>query len=291
MAGTVSSETGVERLSFCPVGPDPVLTLEDWNMETHNVVSPDEWTKARVAFLTKEKELTHRKDALAAERRELPWMRIEKEYVFDGPNGHVTLSDLFDGRSQLFIKHFMMAPGVTHQCVGCSLDVDHIGPLLPHLENNDVSYAAVARAPIAEIETVRQRMGWSFLWVSSYRSDFNYDFNVSFTAEQVASGKALYNFQPAQDWVVGLQDLSGHSVFFKNTSGDIFLTYSAFGRGGEQFLGIYGFLDVMPKGRNETGPYHSLGDWARPHNMYGRGGMVEGTGRYHAADCGCAAHP
>jgi predicted dithiol-disulfide oxidoreductase (DUF899 family) len=253
-------------------------------------VSPDEWTKARVAFLAGEKELTRLKDTLAAERRALPWMKIEKEYVFDGPDGEVSLADLFDGRSQLFIKHFMMGPGVTHQCVGCSLEVDHIDPLLPHLEHNDVSYVAVARAPIAEIEAVRQRMGWRFPWVSSSRSDFNYDFNVSFTPAQVASGRALYNFQPAPDWAAGLQDLSGNSVFFKNASGEIFLTYSTFGRGGEQFLGIYGLLDVLPKGRNENGPNHALGDWARPHNMYGQGGTVEVNGRYHAPACGCCAH-
>lgn len=259
-------------------------------METHSVVSPDEWMKARVAFLAREKDLTHRRDALAAERRELPWMKIEKEYVFDGPDGQVSLSDLFDGRSQLFVKHFMMGPGVEHQCVGCSLEVDHIDPLLPHLENNDVSYVAVARAPIAEIEAVRKRMGWRFRWVSSSRSDFNYDFNVSFTAGQVASGRALYNFQLAPDWAAGLQDLSGDSVFFRNAAGEIFLTYSTFCRGGEQFLGIYGLLDVMPKGRNENGPFHSLVDWARPHNMYGQGGVVENNGRYHAPACACGAH-
>lgn len=259
-------------------------------METHSVVSPHEWTKARVAFLAREKELTHLKDALAAERRALPWMKIDKEYVFDAPDGEVSLADLFDGRSQLFIKHFMMGPGVAHQCVGCSLEVDHIDPLLPHLENHDASYVAVARAPIAEIEAVRQRMGWHFRWVSSSRSDFNYDFNVSFTAAQVASGHALYNFQPAPDWAAGLQDLSGNSVFFRNEAGEIFLTYSTFGRGGEQFLGIYGLLDVLPKGRDENGPNHTLGDWVRLHNMYGRGGTVEANGRYHAPECGCGEH-
>jgi predicted dithiol-disulfide oxidoreductase (DUF899 family) len=177
-----------------------------------------------------------------------------------------------------------------HQCVGCSLEVDHVEGLLEHLENHDVTYAAVARAPIEEIEVVRKRMGWRFPWVSSYHSDFNYDFNVSFTAEQVATGQALYNFERAPEWAAGLQDLSGDSVFYKDDSGKIFHTYSTYGRGGEQFLGIYGFFDVMPKGRNETGPYHSLTDWARPRNMYAGSGIVEGNGRYHASACACSIH-
>jgi predicted dithiol-disulfide oxidoreductase (DUF899 family) len=259
-------------------------------MEPHSIVSPEQWREARIALLAKEKEMTRLRDALAAERRSLPWVRIEKEYVFDGPSGPVTLGDLFNRRNQLFIKHFMMGPGAAHQCVGCSLEVDHVEGLLEHLDNNDVTYAVVARAPIAEIEAVRKRMGWRFPWFSSYRNDFNYDFNVSFTPEQVASGRAFYNFQPAPEWVAGLEDLSGDSVFLKDDSGQIFHTYSTFGRGGEQFLGVYGYLDVMPKGRNETGPYHSLGDWARPKTMYGKGGMVEGNGRYHAPTCGCAVH-
>lgn len=259
-------------------------------MEAHEVVSREEWLRARRALLAKEKEMTRVQDALAAERRNLPWVRVEKDYVFDGPAGQVTLSDLFDGRSQLFIKHFMMGPGAQHQCVGCSLEVDHVEGLLEHLNNHDVTYAVVARAPIAEIEVVRKRMGWRFPFVSSYRNDFNYDFDVSFTPEAVASGRASYNFGLAGEWAAGLQDLSGDSVFYKDAEGRIFHTYSAYGRGGEQFLGIYRFLDVMPRGRNENGPYHSLGDWARPRNMYGQGGMVEPNGRYHAPACSCGAH-
>jgi len=257
----------------------------------HNpIVSRAEWLTARKLFLTREKELTRAGDELSRQRRELPWVKIDKPYEFDGPTGKVTLAQLFNGRSQLFIKHFMMGPGAAHQCVGCSLEVDHLEGLLEHLQNHDVTYAAVARAPIEEIEIVRKRMGWRFPWVSSYRSDFNYDFNVSFTAEQAASGDAFYNFQPAQEWAVGLEDLSGDSVFHRDESGQIFHTYSTYGRGGEQFLGIYRYLDVMPKGRDETGPYHSLGDWARPRNMYGKGGIVEGNGRYHAPPCACSIH-
>jgi predicted dithiol-disulfide oxidoreductase (DUF899 family) len=254
------------------------------------VVSREEWTEARRALLRQEKALTRHRDLVSAERLRLPWVRMEKKYVFSGPDGKLTLSDLFQGRSQLYIKHFMMAPGAQHQCVGCSLEVDHMTDLLPHLENHDISYAVVARAPIDEIEVVRKRMGWKFVWVSSFDSDFNYDFNVSFRPDDVVAGRAQYNFGVAAEWAATLQDLSGRSIFYKNEAGEIFHTYSGYGRGGEEVLGIYGILDVMPKGRNETGPYHSLGDWAKPRNMYGQGGMVEPNGRYHAPSCGCAAH-
>ena len=162
----------------------------------------------------------------------------------------------------------MMGPGAKQQCVGCSLEVDHVEGLLEHLGNHDVSYVAVARAPIEEIEVVRKRMGWRFPWVSSYRSDFNYDFGVSFRPEEAASGKALYNFEPAPEWAAGIQDLSGDSVFYQDHAGQIFHTYSTYGRGGEQFLGIYRFLDVTPKGRNETGPNFNLTDWVRRHDEY-----------------------
>ena len=254
------------------------------------IVTREEWLAARKLLLIKEKEQTRMRDELNRLRHELPWVKVEKEYVFDAPAGKVTLAELFDGRSQLFIKHFMMGPGAAHQCVGCSLEVDHLDGLLEHLQNHDVTYAAVARAPIAEIEVVRRRMGWRFPWVSSYQSDFNYDFNVSFKPDEVAAGRAQYNFDRAPEWAAGLEDLSGDSVFYKDGSGQVFHTYSTYGRGGEQFLGIYGFLDVTPKGRNETGPYHSLGDWARPRNTYGQGGTVEGNGRYHAPACTCTVH-
>jgi predicted dithiol-disulfide oxidoreductase (DUF899 family) len=260
-------------------------------MEPHAIVSRKEWLEARTALLAKEKQMTRLRDVISAERLALPWVRIEKDYVFDGPDGKLTLADLFQGRSQLYIKHFMMGPGAQHQCVGCSLEVDHVEGVLAHLENHDVSYTVVARAPIKEIEVVRKRMGWKFLWVSSFDGDFNYDFHVSFKPEEVAAGHAQYNFGTAPEWAAGMQDLSGRSVFYKNEAGQIFHTYSAYSRGGEEVLGIYGILDSMPKGRNETGPYHSLTDWARPKNTYGNnGGMVEANGRYHAPACGCGAH-
>ena len=255
-------------------------------MRRHEIVTQQQWLHARRELLQKEKRMTRMRDELNAERMALPWVRVEKRYEFDGPHGKLTLDDLFRGRSQLFIKHFMMAPGVSHQCVGCSLEVDHVEGLLPHLENHDISYVAVARAPIDEIEVVRERMNWKFLWVSSFNSDFNYDFDVTFRPADVETGNAMYNFKPAPDWAAQATDLSGDSVFYRDQTGAIFRTYSTYGRGGEQSLGIYGILDMMPKGRNETGPNHSLTDWARPHNMYGHGGEVERNGRYHAPACG-----
>jgi len=248
----------------------------------HEIVTREYWETARIAFLAREKALTRMRDQLNEDLRALPWVGIEKEYVFDSTSGPITLAELFDGRSQLFIKHFMMGPGATHQCVGCSFEVDHVNGVLEHLQNHDVSYAVVARAKIDEIEVVRERMGWRFPWVSSYNSDFNYDFNVSFTPEQVASGDVYYNYRRINP---GIEDLSGNSVFVKDEAGQIFHTYSSYGRGGEEFLGTYVILDRTPKGRDENGPYNSLADWVRPRNMYGKGGTVEANGRYHQPCC------
>jgi predicted dithiol-disulfide oxidoreductase (DUF899 family) len=189
-------------------------------------------------------------------------VKIDKNYVFDTPEGEVTLAELFDGRSQLFSKHFMMAPGQVTQCVGCSLEVDHIDGILPHLENHDVTYVGVARVSIEGIEAVRKRMGWKFRWVSSCHSDFNYDFNVSFTREDAASGRAIYNYGVAPKWAVEIEDLSGDSVFYKDDDGHIYHTYSTLGRGGEEFLGIYRLLDATPKGprrRRSVSQPHRLG--------------------------------
>jgi predicted dithiol-disulfide oxidoreductase (DUF899 family) len=253
----------------------------------HPVVSREEWLTARRALLGREKALTRARDELAAARRALPWVRIDKEYAFEGEDGPVTLAGLFAGRSQLFLKHFMMAPGQQAQCVGCALEVDHVGGILAHLENHDVSYVAVARAPIAEIAAYRARMGWRFPFVSSFHSDFNYDFNVSFHPGELATKRAYYNYAYID---AGSADLSGDSVFVKDESGQIFHTYSAFGRGGEEFLGIYRFLDALPKGRAEDGPYHTLADWVRLHDRYGSPGSVEASGRDHGDDCGCPEH-
>ncbi|MBB4652523.1 putative dithiol-disulfide oxidoreductase (DUF899 family) [Aminobacter niigataensis] len=253
----------------------------------HEIVSKEQWVVARRALLAKEKAMTRARDQLSAERRELPWVRIDKPYFFDGPEGRLSLSDLFAGRSQLFIKHFMMGPGQQHHCVGCSFELDNAEGVLVHLENHDVSYVAVARAPIVEIEALKARMGWRARFVSSYGSDFNFDFNVSYTPEQLVAKKATYNFGPLD---FEIEDLSGDSVFYKDDNGQIFLTYANFGRGSEMYLGAYGILDAMPKGRNENGTSNDLTSWVRPHDMYGKGGMVEPTGRYHPADCGCGKH-
>ena len=228
----------------------------------HRVVSREEWVEARRALLAKEKEGTRLRDKLSVERRALPWVRIDKEYAFEGPNGRQTLSDLFAGRSQLVIKHFMLGPGWKDPCVGCSFESDHIDGAVTHLEHHDVSYVAVSRAPYPEIAAAHKRMGWRFRWVSSFGSDFNYDFNVSFTPEQIASGQATYNYRTG---AAPIEEMSGRSIFYKDESGAIFHTYSAFARGGEVMLGTYALLDMTPKGRNEKS---NLGDWVKLHDRY-----------------------
>lgn len=252
----------------------------------HPTVSEHEWLAARTALLAREKQMTHLRDEISAERRRLPWLRVDKHYVFDAAEGPVTLADLFAGRSQLIVKHFMM-PSVDLACVGCSFEVDHVDGALVHLEHHDVSYVAVARAPLADIEAYRRRMGWRFRWVSSLHSDFNYDFHVSFTPAQLAQGTAQYNFQTGS---LPMEDLSGHSVFYRNDAGEIFLTYAVFARGGEELLSTYMFLDMTPKGRNETGPNGDLTDWVRPHDRYDEGGSVNPLGQYQPprGDC-CGA--
>jgi len=237
-------------------------------LAAHPVVGREEWNEARLALMKREKQLMKLNDELTAEKRALPWVKVEKQYFFNSRKGKVSLSDLFEGRSQLFVKHFMMGPQQDWQCPGCSLEVDHVAQLLEHFEHHDMSYVAIARAPLDEIDVVRKKMNWHFNWVSSGQSDFNYDFHVSFSPEQIAAGSAIYNFTAFNPG--STTDLSGDSVFYKNANGEIFHTYGAFGRGGEQFLGIYGFFDVLPKGREEYGPTHALPDWAKPHDTYGR---------------------
>lgn len=242
----------------------------------HKVVSRDEWLAARRAHLANEKALTRARDALSRERRELPWVRVEKEYVFDGPNGRETLSDLFAGRSQLIVKHFMLGPDWEEGCVGCSFHADHIDGTLPHLEHHDVTLLAVSRAPLERIEAFRKRMGWRFKWVSSHRSDFNFDYHVSFTPEQLAKGEIYYNYEMRN---IDSDELSGISVFFKDADGGIFHTYSLYARGGDILLGTYNYLDLTPKGRDETRA-GNLTDWVRHHDRYDQGGFVDPTGRY-----------
>jgi predicted dithiol-disulfide oxidoreductase (DUF899 family) len=231
----------------------------------HQIVSHDQWLAARKQLLVKEKELTRLRDRLAAERRGLPWVKIEKPYVFDGPDGKETLVDLFGGRSQLIIKHFMLGPGWTEGCVGCSFELDHIDGILVHLEHRDVSYVAVSRAPLPQIQAFKQRMGWHIKWVSSAGSDFNYDFHVSFAPEEIAKSEGYYNYEMRK---IGIDEMSGRSVFHKDPTGEVFHTYSSYGRGGEDVLGTYRLLDLVPKGRDETGPNGNLTDWVRHHDRY-----------------------
>ncbi len=240
-------------------------------MLQNQVVSRDEWLAARTELLRKEKEFTRLRDQLNAERSKLPWVKVEKNYVFDAPEGKVTFADLFGGRSQLIVKHFMLGPDWEEGCTGCSFGLDNTVGALVHLEHHDVAYAVVSRAPLPRIEAFRQRMGWQVKWVSSSGSDFNFDFHVSFTPEEIANGNAYYNYK-FQD--VGIDELPGNSVFYKNAAGEVFHTYSAYARGTEMFTGIYGLLDVTPKGRNET-VNGNLSDWVRLHD------------KYDAADAGC----
>jgi predicted dithiol-disulfide oxidoreductase (DUF899 family) len=240
--------------------------MTEKTIELPKLVSRDEWLTARKELLKQEKELTRQRDALSAKRRELPWVRVEKEYVFDTPKGKQTLADLFDGRSQLVVNHFMLGPGWKEGCVGCSFGADHIEGALVHLEHHDVTVVVVSRAPLHEIEAYKKRMGWRFNWVSSYDSDFNYDYHVSFTKEDVTKGRVYYNFEMTEALI---EELPGLSVFYKDAAGDIFHTYSSYARGAEELLGTYMVLDLTPKGRNETGPNHNLMDWVRRHDRYG----------------------
>lgn len=229
------------------------------------IVSRDEWLVARKELLAREKELTRLRDALNAKRRALPWVKVEKAYAFDTLEGRRTLAELFDGRSQLIVHHFMFGPGWGAGCIGCSFTADHIEGTRVHLEHHDVSLVRVSRAPLAEIDAYRRRMGWQVKWVSSHGSDFNYDYRVSFTPEEIARGAVTYNYATAS---VSIEDLSGLSVFYRDANGEVFHTYSTYGRGDELVDSTYMLLDMTPRGRNETGPHHNLMDWVKRHDEY-----------------------
>lgn len=234
-------------------------------MSSHKVVSQSEWLEARKALLAKEKEFTRRRDALSQARRELPWLRIDKHYVFDGPNGKETLAQLFEGRSQLVIYHFMFDPDWEEGCKSCSWWADNFERNVVHLANRDVTLIAVSRASRAKLDAFKRRMGWSFKWVSSAGSDFNYDFQVSFTAAEQAKGEAYYNY--------ALQNFSaserpGISVFHRAADGALYHTYSCYGRGVDMLNAGYHYLDLVPKGRDEAGlPYSQ--SWVRHRDRYG----------------------
>jgi predicted dithiol-disulfide oxidoreductase (DUF899 family) len=230
----------------------------------HPVVSTDQWIAERKALLAREKELTRLRDQVARERRALPWVRIAKRYVFDAPEGRPALADLFDGRRQLVVQHFMFGPGWEQGCPSCSFMADHTDGMTVHLAQRDVTLVAVSRAPLSEIERFRRRMGWQFKWVSSYDSDFNHDFGVSFTPEERARGDVPYNYvmQPFP-----AEEAPGISVFYRDDAGAVFHTYSTYGRGVEVMMGAYNLLDLTPKGRDEGGLTYAM-EWVRHHDRY-----------------------
>lgn len=234
-------------------------------MNPHKIVSQDEWLAARKALLAKEKAHMRQGDALAAERRALPWVKIDKAYVFDTPNGKKTLAELFDGRSQLVVHHLMYAPDWEAACPGCSFQAEHIDGPGRHLEHHNVTIVAVSRAPLDKLVAYKRRMGWHFEWVSSYASDFNYDFRVSFTKEQIAQGRIDYNFGTIETDARYLsEELPGVSVFYKDQGGQVFHTYSTYARGLDALLDANHYLDVTPEGRND-GDYPG---WPRRHDEY-----------------------
>lgn len=228
----------------------------------HAVVSQEKWLDARKSLLIRERALTHELDALREERRQLPWVRVEKTYVFEGPDGECTLGELFGDRSQLAIYHFMLAPGSDHICPGCSFLSDHIDAARQHFEHADLAFAAVSRAPSKEIEKVKERMGWTFAWVSSHGSEFNFDLGVSFTAEDRAAGRAIYNYGTV---IKNSNEMFGTSIFVKGDDGTLFHTYSTYHRGVEMLMGALMWLDLVPKGRNEVNGTHS---WVKLHDEY-----------------------
>lgn len=229
----------------------------------HEIVSREAWLDARRVLLAKEKAFTAARDALSAERRRMPWVKIEKDYVFDGPGGRVSLAALFGGRSQLIVYHFMLGPGWVQGCPSCSYLADHFDGAIPHLAQRDVSFTAISRAPLSEIAAYKKRMGWRFDWASSHGSDFNHDFQVSFTPEEMARGESTYNYAPAK---IPSEELPGLSVFYKDGDG-VFHTYSAYARGLDILAGTYNFLDMAPKGRDEDALPWTMA-WVRRHDEY-----------------------
>lgn len=233
-------------------------------VDNPRVVSRNEWLAARKNLLAKEKELTRQRDAIAVQRRQLPWVKVEKNYVFDSPSGKKSLADLFEGRSQLIIYHFMFGPDWQEGCPSCSFNMDHTDGALVHLAQRDVSLAAVSRAPISKIEAFKKRMGWKFNWVSSYGTDFNYDYQASFTPKQMATGKVEYNFELVE---FPSTEGPGFSVFYKDKDGNVFHTYSAYARGSESTINTYNYLDLVPKGRDEDNLPFTMA-WLRHHDRY-----------------------
>ena len=228
----------------------------------HPVVTNKEWLKARTALLAKEKQFTRLRDKLSRQRRELPWERVEKKYVFDGSGGKESLADLFENRSQLVVYHFMFNPASDEGCKHCSFWADNFNSVVVHLNHRDVTFVAISRAPLAKIEPFKKRMGWSFKWLSSSQNDFNYDYQASFTPDAIRSGTVFYNYTKQK---MNMSDREGVSVFYKDASGAIFHTYSAYARGIDMLNTAYHYLDLVPKGRDEG---DSPQFWVRFHDRY-----------------------
>lgn len=233
-------------------------------MKRPNIVSQAEWRSARKQLLVKEKALTRMHDELARERAELPWVRIDKPYAFDTSEGKRSLAQLFGDKSQLVVYHFMFGPSWEEGCPSCSILADHVDPSLVHLAQRDVAFCAISRAPLARITPFKQRMGWRFPWVSSHESDFNYDFEVSFLPARGAQNPRYYNYESSE---FPSEEAPGLSVFYREPDGAVFHTYSSFGRGPEPLIGAYTFLDIVPKGRNESGLPFPMA-WVRHHDRY-----------------------
>jgi predicted dithiol-disulfide oxidoreductase (DUF899 family) len=235
------------------------------SFENPTIVSPEAWLAARRELLREEKEFTKLRDRLAARRRELPWVMIDKVYIFESPGGRVSLADLFDGRSQLVVYHFMYGPGWKEGCKSCSFVSDHLAPAVVHLQARDVTFAAISHAPLAEIAPFKERMGWAFNWVSSDGGDFNRDFHVSFTPGELAKGEVYYTDGMTE---FPVEEAPGLSVFARARNGDVYHTYSTYGRGLDQLIGTYNLLDLVPKGRDED-PEGTM-SWVRYHDSYGQ---------------------
>ncbi len=233
-------------------------------MRPHKVVSAAEQLEARKAFLTKEKELTKLRDQLSQECRQLPWVKVDKEYLFDGPDGQETLADLFGTRSQLIVYHFMYHPSWEEGCPSCSFWADNFNGIIVHLNHRDVSMVAISKAPLKQLKAYKKRMGWRFKWLSSYDNDFNRDYNVSFTTEELAKGEVYYNYKMG---AFPSEEAPGVSVFYKDEHGVIFHTYSTYARGLDMLNGAYHYLDIVPKGRDEEDLPWTMA-WLRRHDSY-----------------------
>jgi predicted dithiol-disulfide oxidoreductase (DUF899 family) len=246
----------------------PIAEAVDHKVVSHKVVSHQDWVKARTELLAREKEFTHAREAMAQTLRELPWEKVEKNYIFEGENGKVTLADLFAARSQLVVYHFMFGPEWAEGCHGCSFTADHIDGPNQHLSHHDVTLMCVSQAPYSKLVVYKKRMGWRFPWVSSQGSDFNYDYGVSFTKEQIEAVRLSYNYRIMEEKRYMSEELPGLSVFYKDPSGQIFHTYSTYARGLDPIIGANHFLDLTPKGRNERDADGKMVEWVKRHDQY-----------------------